>query len=96
MGLSFFADHCVPYSIIRSLRDTGYEVLILKDHIPPDSADSVVIAKAQELKTILISLNGDFADIVSYPPAEYRGIISKIRCQILICEYLNQLINNQD
>ncbi len=76
MGLSFFADHCVPYSIIRSLRDTGYEVLILKDHIPPDSADSVVIAKAQELKTILISLNGDFADIVSYPPAEYRGIIS--------------------
>jgi predicted nuclease of predicted toxin-antitoxin system len=76
MELSFFADHCVPYSIIRSLRDTGYEVLILKEYIPSDSPDSVVIAKAQELKTILISLNGDFADIVSYPPAEYRGIVS--------------------
>jgi predicted nuclease of predicted toxin-antitoxin system len=76
MELTFFADHCVPYSIIRSLRDAGYEVLILKEYIPPDSSDSVVISKSQELNTILISLNGDFADIVSYPPAEYNGIIS--------------------
>jgi predicted nuclease of predicted toxin-antitoxin system len=76
MELSFFADHCVPYSIIRSLRDAKYEVLVLKEYIPPDSPDSVVIEKAQELKAILISLNGDFADIVSYPPTEYRGIIS--------------------
>ncbi len=76
MELKFFADHCVPYSVIRSLHDAGYEVLILKEYIPPDSPDSVVISKAQELDTILISLNGDFADIVSYPPAEYKGIIS--------------------
>ena len=76
MKLAFFADHCVPYSIIRSLRDAGYEVLILKEYLPPDSSDSVVISKSQELNTILISLNGDFADIVSYPPAEYNGIIS--------------------
>ncbi len=69
MELSFFADHCVPYSIVRSLRDKGYEVLILKEYIPPDSPDTLVIAKAQELKTILISLNGDFADI--NPAAKY-------------------------
>jgi len=40
------------------------------------SADSVVILKAQELDSILVSLNGDFADIVTYPPANYRGIIA--------------------
>ncbi len=33
MELTFFADHCVPYSVIRSLRDAGYEVLILKEYI---------------------------------------------------------------
>ncbi len=35
-----------------------------------------VIAKAQELDAILISLNGDFADITTYPPSRYKGIIA--------------------
>lgn len=76
MALRFFADHCVSNSIIETLRDAGHEVLRLKDHIPIDSPDSVVILKAQELDAILISLNGDFADIVTYPPEKYRGIIA--------------------
>ena len=54
----------------------GYEVFQLRDHIPTDSTDSVVISKAQELGSILVSLNGDFADIVAYPPANYKGIIT--------------------
>lgn len=48
----------------------------LIDYIPKDSPDTAVISKAQELDAILISLNGDFADIVAYPPAEYKGIIA--------------------
>jgi hypothetical protein len=35
-----------------------------------------VLATAQQLETILVSLNGDFANIVTYPPARYRGIIA--------------------
>lgn len=76
MGLKLFADHCVPFSIVQSLREAGIEVLVLKDHISPDSPDLVVISKADELDAVLISLNGDFADIVSYPPEKYKGIIS--------------------
>ena len=41
-----------------------------------DSADEVVISQAQELNAILVSLNGDFSDIVAYPPANYDGIIA--------------------
>jgi len=67
MTLRFFADQCVPNSIIRALMEEGYIVLKLRDHIPQDSEDSKVILKAQELDTILLSLNGDFADIVTYP-----------------------------
>ena len=55
---------------------SGIEVLVLKDHAPPDSPDLIVISKAYELGAVLISLNGDFADIVSYPPENYQGIIS--------------------
>ena len=76
MSLRFFADHCISNFIIQTFRDAGYEVFRLKDHIPTSSADSVVISKAQELDSILVSLNGDFADIVTYPPANYKGIIA--------------------
>lgn len=74
MSLKFFADHCIPNSIIKNLCDAGYEVFILKDYIPIESPDSFVINKAQELDAILVSVNGDFADIVTYPPANYKGM----------------------
>jgi len=76
MSLKFFADHCVPNAVISALRDAGHEVFILKKYIPRDSPDAVVIAKAQALNAILVSLNGDFADIITYPPSKYKGIIA--------------------
>lgn len=76
MGLIFFADHCISNYIIQSLNDAGHKVFRLKDYIPPDSADVVVISKAQELDSILLSSNGDFTDIITYPPANYKGIVA--------------------
>lgn len=35
-----------------------------------------VIAKAQEVNAILLSLNGDFADIVTYPPKNYERMVA--------------------
>lgn len=74
--LRFFTDHCVPTSIVRFLKECGYEVFVLRECIPSNSPDSFVINTAQEYNAILVSLNGDFADIVTYPPVKYRGIIS--------------------
>ena len=76
MSLRFFADHCVSKSAVAAIRASGHEVLVLKEHMAADSDDSAVLAKAQEVAAILISLNGDFADIVMYPPARFRGIIA--------------------
>jgi len=75
MSLKFFADHCVPKQIVDALQDEGHPVLKLRDFIPKDSPDRKVIAKAQELDCILLSFNGDFADILTYPPANFKGII---------------------
>ena len=74
--LRFFADHCVPTSIISTLRESGYEVFRLREHIPKDSPDEIVIATAQQFEAILLSLNGDFADIITYPPINYKGIMA--------------------
>ncbi|MDI6764952.1 MAG: DUF5615 family PIN-like protein [Thermodesulfobacteriota bacterium] len=76
MGLKFFADHCISNSIIQGLLNAGHEVFRLRDHIPIESPDSIVIATAQRLDSILISLNGDFIDKLNYPPGNYKGIVS--------------------
>lgn len=76
MRLQFLADQCVPTAVVEELRDAGYEVWYLRDHLPIESPDLVVISKAQELNALLISLNGDFANIFDYPPANYKGIIA--------------------
>lgn len=76
MALRFLADHCVPNSVIQTLREANHEVLRVKDVLPVESADSTVIAKAQEVGAILLSLNGDFADIVTYRPERYKGIMA--------------------
>lgn len=76
MSLKLFADYCIPKSVIKSLIDDGYEVLKLKNFLPADSPDVLVIEKAQEMDAILLSLNGDFTDIITYPPSNYKGIIA--------------------
>ena len=74
--MRFFADHCVSNSMIQALRNAGHEVLRLRENLPVESEDEAVIAKAQQLDSILLTLNGDFADIVAYPPSFYKGVIA--------------------
>lgn len=90
MALRFLADHCVPNSVIQTLRDASHEVLRLKDILPVESPDAAVIAKAQEIDAILLSLNGDFADIVTYPPGSYKGIAAlQVRNHPEVLPHLN-------
>lgn len=76
MRFRFFIDQCVPHEVVLALRSHEHETLLLRDHLPIRSPDHVVLAKAQELNCALLSLDGDFADIVSYPPAGSAGIVA--------------------
>lgn len=91
--LKFFADHCVPNSIIEAIKDMGFEVLRLKDLIPKNSSDHEVISNAQKLNAVLLSLNGDFADITAYPPARYKGIIAiRLRNHPQLIPYIMKIL----
>lgn len=46
MGLRFLADHCIANSVVKTLRDSKHEVYRLREVLPVESADEVVIAKA--------------------------------------------------
>jgi predicted nuclease of predicted toxin-antitoxin system len=48
----------------------------LRAVLPVESPDSIIIAKALEIDAILLSMNSDFADIVTYPPKNYKGIVA--------------------
>ncbi len=72
MALRFLADHCISISIIQSLREANHEVLKLKDILPVESPDSLVIAKAQDIGAVLLSLNGDFAEDLRRPASELK------------------------
>ena len=76
MSLRFFSDQCVPSEITDTLRRHGHQATPLREVLPIRSPDPVVIAKARELGAILLSLNGDFSDIVAYPPAQHLGIVA--------------------
>ena len=45
MALRFLADHCISNFIVQTLRDAKYEVFRLRDLLPVDSSDAVVIGK---------------------------------------------------
>lgn len=73
MGLRFFADHCISNSVIQSLRESGHEVFQLKDLIPMESPDQVVLSTAQKLDSILLSLNGYFANRLKLSSSKFQG-----------------------
>ena len=74
--MRFFADHCVPESVAEALEAEGHGVVRLRDRLRTDALDPEVIAEAQRLDAVLLSLNGDFSDLVGYPPQDYGGIVS--------------------
>ena len=72
MSLRLFIDQCVPRSVSESLRDAGHTVELLRDHLPINAKDPDVIAWAQSIDAVLVSLNGDFADIMKLSTRKVR------------------------
>jgi predicted nuclease of predicted toxin-antitoxin system len=68
-------DNCVPRRYVGILQALNHRVEVSIDHIPSDAPDADVIALAQKLDAVLISVDMDFANILQYPPQNYNGIV---------------------
>lgn len=73
MSLRLFADQCAPSEIVTLLAGAGHHVILVREVMHHAAPDRAVISKAQELDSILISLNGDFADIVEFSSTALQG-----------------------
>lgn len=68
-------DHCVPRRYLRLLHEWGYDASLMIEHLPSDSSDIDVIGLTTTLDAVLLTVDLDFANILDYPPADYRGIV---------------------
>ncbi len=68
-------DNCVPHRYLRLLREWGYDATLMTAHIPADAPDTDVIALADELDAVLLTVDLDFSNILDYPPSDYNGIV---------------------
>ena len=73
--MSILLDHCTPRRYAKLLREWGYTAEVLTSYLAADTADPDVLALAQSLDAVLLTVDLDFANILHYPPQSHNGII---------------------
>lgn len=73
--MRFLVDANLPRSLVDLLSRLGHEVEFARDIGMADAPDSAIAARAQKGSAVLLTRDLDFADVRSYPPDRYAGII---------------------
>ncbi len=73
--MKFKTDENLPREVVGLLRQEGYDTLSVVDQQLSGHPDSDVAQACEEEKRALITLDLDFADIQTYPPENYSGIV---------------------
>ncbi len=73
--MKFKIDENLPSEIASQLRSLGYEADTVQDEGLTGAPDSTVLAEALKEKRTFLTLDKGVANIQSFPPARYSGII---------------------
>jgi predicted nuclease of predicted toxin-antitoxin system len=73
--MKFKVDENLPIEVATQLQEAGYDALTVLDQALSGEFDPTIAAICQQEERVLLTLDLDFADIRSYPPAQYPGII---------------------
>jgi predicted nuclease of predicted toxin-antitoxin system len=71
----FKTDENLPVEAAVRLRDSGFDALTVVDQSLQGDSDSNLASICQAESRALITLDLDFADVRSYPPEAYPGLI---------------------
>ena len=76
--MKFLLDHDVPEDLTYLLQELGHEVLRLRDVLPQDASDPVVLQCSHQHRCLLVTCNrDDFIELAQRQP--YHGIVVIIR-----------------
>lgn len=73
--MKFLIDANLPRSITAMISGLGHEVEFARDIGLAAAPDSAIAARAEATRAALLTRDLDFADVRSYPPAQYAGIV---------------------
>jgi len=73
--MRFKVDENLPIEVAEALRQAGHDAATVLEQRYGGSADERLAALCQRENRALLTLDMDFADIRSYPPAEFPGLI---------------------
>ena len=75
MMFKFKVDENLPTEAAELLTSAGHDAVTVRDQRMAGQPDTNVAAVCQQEERVVVTLDLDFADIRSYPPAEHAGII---------------------
>jgi predicted nuclease of predicted toxin-antitoxin system len=76
--VKFLLDHDVPDDLIYLLQQLGHEIVLLRNTLPVDSPDEVVLRFAHDTGSILLTCNrDDFLHLAA--SHDHNGIVIVIR-----------------
>ena len=73
--VQFKTDENLPLEVAELLRQAGYNALTIWDQELVGSADHEIAKICQRERRCLITLDKDFADICTYPPEDFAGLM---------------------
>ena len=94
-GMKFKIDENLPVEVAELFRQAGYNAMTVLEENLSGAADAILAGICQKELRVLITLDTDFADIRTYPPKEFSGLIVlrlKHQDKNSILEIINRLI----
>ncbi len=73
--MKFKIDENLPIEVAQLLRDAGHDVYSVHEQGLVGAKDQVIARVCQNEHRALVTLDTHFADIRSYPPGEFPGLI---------------------
>jgi predicted nuclease of predicted toxin-antitoxin system len=73
--MKFKTDENLPIEVAEMLEEAGYDALSIWDQEMVGSDDPAVAKVCQDEGRCLITLDKDFADIRTYPPEDFAGLM---------------------
>jgi predicted nuclease of predicted toxin-antitoxin system len=73
--MKFKIDENLPVEVAEVLRQAGYEAATVHDQNMVGEIDRTLALVCQSEQRALITLDTDFADIRTYPPGQYAGLV---------------------
>ena len=73
--MKFKIDENLPVDAVKTFQEAGYNTVSVLDQSLQGCSDKTPISICKNENRILVTLDIDFANLLTYPPQEYAGII---------------------